>query len=89
MDDTKRKAVLDEARANIANKTPQRDPSPRSIDPLARWRAEAAQLDRQAEQGRRELKAEEERIAREAQQCSPQAWDAWFIAQLQNHLLTL
>jgi hypothetical protein len=85
MDDAARQKILDEAKQTLANKTKFAAPS-LSADPLTRWREQAAQFEAEAEKGRQELRAEEERRLREAQNCSPESWDRWFQTQLRRHL---
>jgi hypothetical protein len=54
---------------------------PSTGDPLSRWRREAEQFAEEARQGREAVR-EEERRMRE----TPEAWTAWFIGQLRQHL---
>jgi hypothetical protein len=84
MTNDEKQKIRDEARANLADKSHlQRDPPP--SDPLLRWRQEAEQFAREAEQAKTELRAEEQ--ARTAQrQTDAAAWDDWFVNRLYAHL---
>jgi hypothetical protein len=53
-----------------------------NVDVLAKWRQQAEQFAAEAEQGREEIR-EEERRMRE----TPQAWENWYLAMLQRHLM--
>jgi hypothetical protein len=56
---------------------------------MIQWHRWAAESDEREAQGRRELREEERRMAREAQrqaQLDPVAWDQWFSDCLQRHL---
>jgi hypothetical protein len=82
MDDATRQKIMNEARTLLATKDQPFVPPP--VDPLACWRTESAKLEAKYEQSA--LDEEEARRLREAQQCSPQAWSAWFVSELRKHL---
>jgi hypothetical protein len=86
MDESEKQRVLAEARANIADKSYLQSARSLASDPLERWRQEADAIKAREEEAKAELRDEEERRTREAQQCSPAAWNQWFISQLHRHL---
>jgi hypothetical protein len=85
VDDIERQRIIGEARKHIADKDKFNFVSP-SADPLTKWRQQAAQFEAEARQGQQQLRDEEARIMREAQSCSPEAWESWFVAMLRRHL---
>jgi hypothetical protein len=84
MNDDDKARIMNEARVNLAAKDQPLVSPP--VDPLTRWRDEAAKLEEKYKQGALELREEEARRLRETQQCSPEAWSAWFISELRQHL---
>jgi hypothetical protein len=83
MDDATRQKILDEAKAMLATKDQAFVPPP--VDPLTKWRDEAAALEAKYEQGARDVR-EEEAQQRHAAEANPTLWDQWFAEQLKRHL---
>lgn len=83
MDDETKRKILAEARATLADKDSKGDSSGRPGEHYAqdmRRREQAAQCE---EETTREA---EQRMLREAQSCSSEAWSHWFISELRRHL---
>jgi hypothetical protein len=93
MTEDEREQIMREARANIkaGREAPRRTASPVNVDPMIRWRQQAAEQEALEERGKREIRAEEQRRTRAAQRqqqaLDPHEWDAWFVAKLGEYLL--
>lgn len=84
MDEAERQRILDEARANVADREPGHavapcdrvDNLPPLADPLERWRAEAAQADRARERATRERRRNERDVLAARQVDPAEFWAA-------------
>jgi hypothetical protein len=91
MDDETKRRILEEARANCADKdelrrdTARRQAAQPNPDPMIEWRRSAAEFAAREEEGRRELRAGERRMAREAQ-LNANTLEIAFVDLLARHL---